>query len=39
MVDAAQAMQRQVAFKDVDAKATTAEIPAIAFEESRRAVG
>ena len=39
MVDAAQAMQRQVAFKDVDAKATTAEIPAIAFEESQRAVG
>ncbi len=39
MVDAAQAMQRQVAFKDVDAKAATAEIPAIAFEESQRAVG
>ncbi|PHX61096.1 MAG: hypothetical protein CK552_02390 [Actinobacteria bacterium] len=39
MVDAAHAMQRKVAFAEVDAKAETAEIPAVAFEESRRAVG
>jgi hypothetical protein len=39
MVDAAQAMQRNVAFAEVDAKAETAEMPTVAFEESRRAVG
>ncbi len=39
MVDAAHAMQRNVAFADVDAKAETAEIATVAFEESRRAVG
>ena len=39
MVDAAHAMQRNVAFDEVDAKAETAEIATVAFEESRRAVG
>lgn len=39
MVDAAHALRRQVAFEDVDGKATTAEVPAVAFEESQRAVG
>ena len=39
MVDAAQAMRRQIAFDNVDTKAETAEIPVVAFEESQRAVG